>query len=144
MSWHIEGKNMDRGNHLNIELLQGFPMKMNVFQSEENQETGTFMVKFSSGDFMREGQTFVPVSFFMEALGQAAELYYQASGDMSKRYLTNVDQFRFSTEIYEIMESNFEIHVKIIQKLGKLYKSHIAMSFDGKVFCEGDYVHCNA
>ena len=139
------GMNMSGVEEFKRSMAQKYPMRMNIGDCEVKDDLHcTFKVQFSNDDFFRVQPRFIPLSFFMELLGQAAEYFIRSQGEDCKRYLVQVNGFSFDPDLFQRIDLDFYVRVEITQKFGKLLKSHISLVQNDTIFCEGEYVHCSA
>lgn len=131
-------------NYENIQwsMPQSFPMKM-MLREDMNSERGTFIAKFSRDDFFCDNDE-VPLCILLEVLGQAAEYFLRIQGECEKKYLVQVNEFKICESFSDKLYLPFVLRVEIIQKFGKMIKSHVTMHCNEVMVCEGCFMHANA
>ncbi|MBO4616960.1 MAG: hypothetical protein J5717_06380 [Lachnospiraceae bacterium] len=123
-----------------IKSYQSFPMQMMCVCKSVNDTVGCFEVKTSIDDFCRQSGE-VPLFFFVELLGQAAEMFLKIKEGDTKRYLVEVDDFFVASDIQTYLDRPLEIKVEMLLKLAKLNKCKVTMRYEGQMCCEGTYIH---
>lgn len=118
-------------------------MKMNVWGSDMDETRGSFRTEFSYDDYCRTDLGFIPICYFIEALGQAAEYFYIQLDGACKRYLAKIEDFNLNIDIYKNLDKVFSLDVEIIEKFGKFSRSRVVLTSSGTSFCEGVFLHCN-
>lgn len=134
-----------------MDLPQLFPMRTQLRLEKITEERIFFSALFSSDDFFRMDENKIPISYFLELLGQSAEIVYRYFGEDNKRYLAQILDFHLDPELYQYLDQKITICVNRNQKLGRFNKSYVIATIEGiqdesgvdHIFCEGSYVHCD-
>lgn len=126
---------------IDLTMLQKFPMQM-MLKEVETADDFIFETKFSCNDFFNNNNE-IPTCVLLELLGQAAEMSLRISGDISKKYLVQVNGLNIESDLLNNLYMPFLIEVKIVQRFGKMIKSQVSLISEGKVICAGDFMHAD-